>query len=129
MEEGVGLQGLVDVVDGVDVRVVVEVVDLQEPLHVLDAVLGEGDVAVLFIDLVIDLVLEVGDDLVDEVIFLGGFLRGAGNDERRPGLVDEDRVDLVHDRVIERPLHPEALVLDHVVPAGNRNRTRCSCRR
>jgi len=112
----VGLQRLVHVVQGVDMLAVVQVVDLEEPLHVVDAFLGQGDVTVLFIDLVIDPVLQVEDDLVEEIVFLGGFLGGSGNNEGRPRFVDKDRVDLVNDGIIQLPLDPEALVLHHVVP-------------
>ena len=51
---------------------------------------------------------EVGDDPVAAVVDVGVLLRGARDDERRAGLVDQDRVDLVDDRV-------DVAALDHVL--------------
>ncbi len=51
---------------------------------------------------------ELGDDEVDAGVLVGGLVGGAGDDERRAGLVDEDGVDLVDDAVV-------LAALDHVV--------------
>ena len=45
-------------------------------------------------------VLQERDDLVDRLVKLATVLRGAGDDERRAGLVHKDRVDLVDDRKV-----------------------------
>jgi hypothetical protein len=42
-----------------------------------------------------------GNHAVDDVVLLGRLLGRTGDDERRACLVDEDRVDLVDDRVVE----------------------------
>src|ERR1019366_6315481 len=58
---------------------------------------------------------ELGNDAVDLVILVGGFLAGAGNDEGGAGFVDEDGVDFVDDGVV---VHALGAVLDeklHVV--------------
>ena len=39
----------------------------------------------------------------------------AGDDQRRTGFVDQDRVDFVDDRKIQRPLHARIGLVDHVV--------------
>jgi hypothetical protein len=48
-------------------------------------------------------------------VLRGRVLALAADDQRRAGLVDEDRVDLVHDRVAEVPLHELREVAGHVV--------------
>ena len=46
------------------------------------------------------LVENLGNDRVDGFVKFGPVLRGARDDQRRPRLVDQDRVDLVHDRKV-----------------------------
>ena len=59
--------------------------------------------------------LELRDDAVHLVVQVGGFLGRSRNDERRPGLVDEDAVDLVHDREMVPALDEVREVELHVV--------------
>src|SRR5215207_8246096 len=112
-----GLQRLVQVVDERAVLGLVEVVDAEEALGPLHALLGDRDRLVLLVELVV----EVGDELLlrprvhalralarlhrlgelgEAHVELGGLLRRAGDDQRRPRLVDEDVVDLVDDREV-----------------------------
>ena len=62
-----------------------------------------------------------GDDLVDPVVLVGGVLGGAGDDERRARLVDEDGVHLVDDGEVQLALdvvlQPELHVVAQVVEA------------
>ena len=92
----------------------------QQLLDPLDAGFGQRHGALLLVLLEI-LGDEVRDQLVDLAIELGGILRRAGNDQRRARLVDQDRIDLVDDRVVERPLHhllePELHVVAQIVEA------------
>ena len=53
---------------------------------------------------------ERGDQLVDRDIEIGAIFNGPRDDERRAGLVDQDRVDLVDDR-------EDVIALDHLRPA------------
>src|ERR1035438_2512896 len=112
--------------------VVGDVVEVSETKQLLDlehALFGEGGGFVLLIDGVVaggvlfagllaldDLAAdELGNDAVDLVILVGGFLAGAGNDEWGAGFVDEDGVDFVDDGVVVQAL---GAVLDaelHVV--------------
>ena len=59
--------------------------------------------------------LQPRNDAVDLVIQVGRFFRRAGDDERRAGLVDEDGVDLVDDRVVMPALHVVRQLELHVV--------------
>ena len=110
-----GLQRLDEVVDEMAVLGPVEVVDAHEPLGLGDALLGDRDGLVLLLELVV----EVGDELLlgprvhpvgrlaglqlgrqagELGVQVGGLLGRAGDDQRRPRLVDQDVVDLVDDR-------------------------------
>ena len=140
--QGVGPQPLLDVVDDVDVGRLVEVLHPQQLLHREDAGLGEGHGPGLLVHDVVpaggglDLVqlaggdggraLQAGDDPVDGVVLVRGLLRRARDDQRGPGLVDEDVVHLVHDAVVElaldelrrRELHVVAQVIEPELAVG-----------
>ena len=101
---------------------VVQVLDAEQPLDLGDAVLGRADRLVLEVDeevatflLELRAGLEARHQPGEGEIEVGGFLGLARDDQRGPGLVDEDVVHLVHDR--ERPLalHPLVELIDHVV--------------
>ena len=115
--EGLRLQRLDEVVDERAVLGLVEVVDAEEALGPGDAALGHGDRLVLLLELVV----EVRDELLlrlrvealralarghrrgelgEADVVVGRLLRGAGDDQRRARLVDEDVVDLVDDREV-----------------------------
>ena len=80
-----------------------------------DAFFGQRDGAVLFIDLVVDVAPQLGNDFVDAVVLVGGFVARAGNDQRRAGFVDQDGVDFVDDREMVAALHAVRDVELHVV--------------
>ena len=90
---------------------VVQVAQVEQLLDLEHAFFGQRHAAVFFVDRVVagGLLLarllafdhfaadQVGDDAVDLVILVGRFFAGAGNDQRRAGFVDQDRVDFVDD--------------------------------
>ncbi len=128
MVEGMRAQARVQVVHEHDVRGVVEARALGQQarlahdfLGVLVALLGEGDRVHLEVDPVVALALlvllrgELGDERVDAPVELGGILGLPGNDERGSRFVNQDRVDLVDDRVVQRPLEALAHRRRHVV--------------
>ena len=139
VEQRVRAQRLVDVVKNLHVDGIVEPVGagleamgeyllrLRHPglgqVHRL--VLLVDDVVAGFFELLAVLGLHVAarhaplaqarDDVVHLVIQLGRFLGRTGNDQRRPGLVDQDRVHLVDDREIVPALHVVRELVFHVV--------------
>ena len=120
-EQLVGAQRVGDVVDqrralgiverGVRVQ---QAGGVQLLLDELVALVGQGRLVELFLDIVMALV-ELGDHLVDLDVEIRLVLGRARDDQRRPGLVDQDRVDLVHDREIVIPLVDVLEVDLHVV--------------
>ena len=95
---------------------IVEVLDLQELLHLGHPLLGQYHRVSLLVHGEVAVPLQVGDDAVDVVVLLGGFLRGAGDDQGGSGLIDQDRVHLIHDGVKELPLDTVLQGELHVVP-------------
>ena len=94
----------------------VQIVDAEVVLDLLDAGLEHADRALLLVDLVVDADLErAGDlrELHEPAVRLAR--RRARDDERRARLVDEDRVDLVDDRVEVAALDEVLLAPRHVV--------------
>ena len=76
---------------------------------------------VVALALLLLLPLEPGNELVDLDVELGALLGRARDDQRRARLVDQDRIDLVDDRVLEPALHavlePEREVVAQIVEA------------
>src|SRR5687767_1318642 len=128
--ERLRLERLRQVVDELDVPRVVEVVDLERALDLLDCLLaGRDGLELLVVDEVAtlrELVLALRENLGgprlqrlydarEVVVRAGRGLRLAGDDQRRARLVDQDRVDLVHDRVAMAALHELGQRDRHVV--------------
>src|SRR3954451_4421351 len=114
-----GAQRLDQVVDERAVLRAVEVVDAEELLRLGHTALRDGDRLLLLVEIVVVLGDEAllglgihplgrlargqpGRELGEATVEVGRLLGGARDDERRPGLVDEDVVDLVDDREVVR---------------------------
>ncbi len=115
--EAVGLDSDFDVVLHVPVFGVGNVADAEQLFYLLEAFVGDGDRAGFFVDDVVAgpclrlegfdefALFKLRDDLVRDGVLVGGFVGGAGDDERGAGFVDEDGIDLVHDAVVLAALH------------------------
>jgi hypothetical protein len=114
-EQLLGLDGVVQVAHQWRVGGLVQVVDPELVLDELDTQLGHPDRPLLAVDLVVRPLLEEGGDAGELGVPLARPVGRAGDDERRAGLVDEDRVDLVDDRVVVPALHELRRVVGHVV--------------
>ncbi len=110
-----GPEGLGQLVDVVDRHRVVEVRHPHLLLDLLDPRLKRDDDLLLLVDLVVVVALEVPDDRRELVVQLGRLVGGTRDDERRAGLVDQDRVDLVDDAEDVAPLHHQLGRARHVV--------------
>ena len=108
-------QRLVDVVQDFHVRHVGKIIHGQKIFAAAEAFFGQCHGAVLFIDLIIDIATQFRDDFVDAVVLVGRFIARTGNDERCPRLVDQNRVDFVHDRVMVRTLRAMREIELHIV--------------
>ncbi len=110
-----GAQGLIDVVNRFDIFWVVEIAEAEEALALRNAFFGERRGAQLFVDGVINIENQLGDNFVNAVILVGGFFRGAGNDERRARFVNQDRVHFVDDAELMAALDAVFEIVLHVV--------------
>ena len=102
-------------VGDLNVRLVCEVFNAQQTLHVLRAVFREGHRLELFVEGVILFVFQLAHDPHHRRIQILRLRSRTGDDQRRARFVDEDRVHLVDDRIMQRTLHHVALMHDHVV--------------
>ena len=110
-----GLQRVVQETDQRGVHRLVEVLDAEQVLDGRDAVLGDGDGALLLVHLVVLVAFEARDHTGELGVPPAALVGGAADDQRRAGLVDEDRVDLVDDRVVVAALHELVGAPGHVV--------------
>ena len=116
-----GLEGDLHLVDEVLLHLVVEVLDAESGLDLVDARLQRHDDALVLLDLVVHVALELADDLGELAVQDRRVGDAPGDDQRGPGLVDEDRVDLVDDGVVVPALglvdEPPGHVVAQVVEA------------
>ena len=130
---------LVDGVQDGDHLRVVEVLDAEHLLDLVNARFGEGCAMRLLVDPIIarlfnrlaDLALgslgQPGNDLVHHAVEVDVLLRAPGDDQRCTGLVDQDRVHFVDDRVgelaldtlFERELHVVSQVVEAEFVVGH----------
>jgi len=128
VKQGVRSQTGVEMVEHAEVGGVVQAfVALQQTafhqqiLDPLVAVLGQINLLGFLIDPVVArpffffLTGQLRHDFIHPAIKVRAFLGWAGDDQRRARLVDQDRIHLVHQRVMERPLHLLLQAEGHVV--------------
>ena len=107
VKEFLRTKGLAELVHVVRRDRVVEIRDAEQTLDLLNAFFGRHDGLLLFIHLVVDVATERTHDGGELVVQLGDVSRRPGNNQRRARFVDQDRVDLVDNRVV-------VAALDHV---------------
>ncbi len=110
-----GPQRHVEVVDQVDVGVVVHVGDAEDLLDPGHPRLGGNDLALGLVHLVVEVAAQTLHDAGEVAVPLGHVGDPAADDQRGPGFVDEDRVDLIHDGEVVAPLHHVLGAHGHVV--------------
>ena len=132
MEHVLGLQRLLQVVDQLARKVGVDILDTQTALDLLKAALGGGNGVLGLVHDVVARGLHIlggGEHVMRHVlaalqaahgarkVLVGAGRLGAGarDDERRPGLIDQDGVDLVDDGVVVAALYALLGAGDHVV--------------
>ena len=110
-----GLERIVDQVRPFHVAGRVEALEPGDLLRLANSFVVHVAGALLFLDLEVDVPLERSSDPVGLGVLHHVVERRAGDDQRRAGLVDQDAVDLVDDRVIELALGLILLGRLHVV--------------
>ena len=79
LEDRMGFQPLIDMVDDLDVPRVVEILKSHETFNFRHAFLVQRNRPVLLVDFIMIFLVQGGDDLVDAVVLLGGLLGRAGD--------------------------------------------------
>ena len=102
-------------VNKVLLHAVVEVLDLQELFYRRDALVGNGDLTLFFVHVVVVVAIELLHHIGEAIVQIGGAANLAADDQRGPGLVDQNRVNLVHDGEAVASLHHVSLRPRHVV--------------
>ena len=105
LKNGMGFQCLVDMVQGADLGRVVQVPHAENALNLCYPFFGERCGSEFFVNGVINLTLETRDDPIERVILLGGFFRGTGNNQRRPGFVNQDVIHFINNGKMQLTLH------------------------
>src|SRR5580692_10998261 len=113
--KGVGAQRLVHVVHDFDVRGIGHVAEVEQALALAEPFFGQRGSAVLFVERVVDILNELGNNLVDLGVFVRGFFGRTRNDQRRAGLVDEDGVHFVDDAELVAALDALREIVLHIV--------------
>ena len=113
--QGVGAQRLVHVVHDFDVGGIGHVAEAEQAFALAESLFGQRRGAVLFVERVVDVLDELGNDFVDLGVLVGGFFGRAGNDQRGARFVDEDGVDFVDDGELVPALDALRQVILHVV--------------
>ena len=132
VEHVLGLQRLLQVVDQLAGEIGIDVIDTQAALDFLKAALGGGDGVLGLVHDVVARGLHIlgGSEHVmrhvltalqathgtrEVLVGTGGLGASARDDQRRPGLIDQDGVDLVDDGVVVAALHALLGTGNHVV--------------
>src|SRR6266571_1313905 len=113
--ELLGPQRVLEVVHQRRVHVLVQVLDAQDLLDLAHALFRDRDGALGLLDLVVLVLAQARRDAGERLVPLRGVGHHAADDQRGPGLVDEDGVRLVHDGEVVPSLHHLVQAHGHVV--------------
>ena len=90
-------------------------VESEKALALVEAFFGERRLTMFFVEREVDVLDQLGNDFVDLVVLVGGFLGGTGNDERGARFVDQDGVDFIDDAEVVAALDAIREIVLHVV--------------
>ena len=113
-ENDLGAESLLHMVDQAGVAGGVEILDAEQLLNFLYALVGEGDTAAFFVK---DVIVggELGGNLGELVVGVGIVASGRGDNKWGASLVNQNGVHLVHDGEVEFALAEELGLGDHIV--------------
>ena len=114
MEERLGTQRLVDVVNAADILRGVQIFYTKELLHLVDAAIRQRYTGVLFVETVV-LRHKLGSNLGELVVAIRVLSRRRTNDEWGARFVDQDRIHLVYNGKVELALAHQANLIDHII--------------
>ena len=95
---------------------VVEVVGIGPLLHLRDAVYGQGDGLGALVNGEVGLVFQSGHQLGKALVELHRLVCRSADNQRCPGFVNEDVIDLVNNGVVQVTLYSVGRFQRHIVP-------------
>ena len=129
-----GTQRQIDTVLDFQILRICQVLQMEETLYLFNTLLSQVDCLLLLIGNIISCFVAVflhnnvhlgqlffcssfqlAHQIVAGLIDLGGFTAGSGNDQRRSGLIDQYRVNLIHDSIVQFSLNQLLFVDHHVI--------------
>ncbi len=113
--ERVRAQRLIDVVHQFDVDGIGKILQAEETFALAEALFGECGGAKFFVDGIVDVLNELGNNLVDSGVLVGGLFGRAGNDQRSAGFVNQDGIDFIDDAELVAALNALREIVLHVV--------------
>ena len=115
LHHGVSLQGVQHVMVVFHALGISEVVKVEISLSLGHALFCEHDLLVLLVHGIVFVEFQILYELVSFRIKVCGIVASSGDDERGPGFIDQDGVDLVDDGEVEFPLDQVLFIDRHVV--------------
>ncbi|MPN32444.1 hypothetical protein SDC9_179922 [bioreactor metagenome] len=109
-------QGLIQMVHQTRVIHIVQVRQMECFFSFLDTFIRQRDRFGCQIDCVILILFQSFDEKIGSVIECCRFFGLSGNDQWCAGFIDQDRIDFIHDRKVQRALHHLIFIDDHIVP-------------
>ena len=114
MEERLGAQSLVDMVDTANILRGVQIFYTKEFLYLIDTTICQGHTGVLFIETVV-LRHKLGSNLGKLVVAIRVLSCRRTNDEWSTRFIDQDRIHLVYNGKVELALTHQANLIDHII--------------
>ena len=115
LHDGLGPKGCGEAVGKLDVFRGIEIGNAQHLLDFGNGAVSRSHSLLLFIHGVVRALFQAGHSFGHNGVHIRGFLAGAGNNQRRTGLIHQNGVHLIHDGKIQLPLHHLVLLDNHVV--------------
>ena len=114
------LERVVDQVGPIHVPRGVEALDAGEAFGFADPFIGQRDVVLLLVHREVDVAAKLAGDPIGVRVFAEVHVGRAADDQRRAGLIDQNVVDLVDDRVVQGPLALLEFGREAVIAPGGR---------
>ena len=115
-----GFERVVDQVRPLHVPGRVKALDVGQSFRLTNTLVGQRDVVLFFVDREVLFLAKRSRDLVGVGVASQVHVARSADDQRRPRFVDQDVVDFVNDRVVERTLTLLRFGRESVVPLRGR---------
>ena len=99
-----------------DVGRIIQIVDLKKLFSQGDPFFSHGQGFCLLINIIVNVILEIGNDPVHLIVEFRVHVGRAGNNQRRSGFIDQNTVHLINNGIIEISLTEILLGKLHIVP-------------